>query len=67
MKFKIIPLAATAALSCAAFASGASAGATTYDLHPSHPPRLGVQDLHPSHPPRFEVQDLHPSHPPRAF
>lgn len=39
-------------ISCAAFATGASAAATTFDLTGAHPPRASVQDLTGAHPPR---------------
>ena len=65
MKSNVISLTVAAAISCAAFASGASASATRLDAHPSNPPRLAMLDAHPSNPPRFVMQDAHPSNPPR--
>ncbi|MBS0399014.1 MAG: hypothetical protein JSR95_10085 [Proteobacteria bacterium] len=54
-------------ISCAAFATGASAAATTFDLTGAHPPRASVKDLTGAHPPRASVQDLTGAHPPRVF
>jgi hypothetical protein len=65
MKPNVISLTVAAAISCAAFASGASASATRFDVHPINPPRLAMQDVHPINPPRFATQDVHPINPPR--